>query len=730
MENGGIFMLLFMLLGAASALSFYGDSISFMPPQRRSDGTFKVDFYHRENGRSSCQDQSGFTCDSGVCTSFDVSSVLQTDQDNTGQGRWCQSESHTTAIISTNETSFSVRSSDCCWVSNIDGQTTWTSYAELDLGIRSDTRALNSCPLTTTVSSLRVPRNCFSTFRLLTYDPDNDRVRCRLNADASAPSNIALDENQCSLSSTGEVGVGVHVFELMLEDFPTQNINLTYANGTSRTREAADTSPVCTVTLQFSMEILPPIPTCELGHVQPVFLSTTPSHGEVLHASVGQTFHLSVEAQARHSTIHDFQISGPQNMTKVFADGRYGVAAVTLSWTPQQRDLHRLVPVCFTAETNETQSEMRCVVVIVTQTPVVKGKATVECSPNKMTVTLDKASMPGIDVNYLKLSDPTCSLTSNDTHIMGSMSFSTCGTQLEDKGDVIAFKNEIHSFEVANEIITRRKRVKIGFSCQFPKSISISTYYNLRDSDYIFTESSFGSFGYSFEIFQDNNFTDKVEASAYPVQVHLLDKLYMGIQAKSELSNVTLFVESCKATPDDNPENALSYDLVKNGCIKDETFKVYSSDRTSFNFEVQAFKFTGNYDLPGSPFSRCAQGCLQNPARRRKRELSMQTAGHYISQGPLQFVGPDVPSGAKDGNNVMKKGDTPAAVSPPHVSPDPRSSGGGWEVKAILNANISTLVLAGCFVASVVGMAVVLYYFSRKRNAEDSRALIVSEWEN
>lgn len=59
------------------------------------------------------------------------------------------------------------------------------------------------------------------------------------------------------------------------------------------------------------------------------------------------------------------------------------------------------------------------------------GKATVTCAPNKMTVVLEKASMPGIDENYLKLRDSTCSLTSNGTHITGTMSFSTCGTRLE-----------------------------------------------------------------------------------------------------------------------------------------------------------------------------------------------------------------------------------------------------------------------------------------------------------
>lgn len=67
---------------------------------------------------------------------------------------------------------------------------------------------------------------------------------------------------------------------------------------------------------------------------------------------------------------------------------------------------------------------------------------------------------------------------------------------------------------------------------------------------------------------------------------------------------------------------------------------------------------------PGSPFSRCAQGCLKSPSRRRRRGLSKETVGHYITQGPLRFVGPAVPNAAMDDNSnnvVMEKSDSPIA---------------------------------------------------------------------
>uniref|UniRef100_A0A1A8BTX5 ZP domain-containing protein n=1 Tax=Nothobranchius kadleci TaxID=1051664 RepID=A0A1A8BTX5_NOTKA len=638
MEAGVILLLLSSLLGRSWTLSFYGDSISVMPLQKNSDGTLKVTFYHRQNGRSDCQNQTSFFCEGGTCSDFVQSEVLQMDWDDSDQGRWCQSEGLTTETVQPNRTTFTLRESGCCWMSNVEGKTSWTSRVDLDLGTRSDSLNLNSCPVSTTVPSLRIPQNCFTRIRLLAHDPDGDVVRCRFTSEASVPANFTLDQSACTLGNAGTVQSGVHVFELLLEDFPSSNISLTYSDGTSASRGTFNTNspPLCSVMLQFSVEVLPPISTCVAGSMLPMFLSRTPSHGE-------------------------------------------------------------------------------------------------------MTVMLEKASMPDIDEHYLKLKDPSCSLVSNDTYIMGTMSFSTCGTTLEDKGDYIVFKNEIHSFERPTEVITRRKTVQIDFSCEFPKTVTISSYYNLHQSDYIFTESNFGSFGYTFEIFRDGNFTQKVASDAYPVQVKLMETIYMGIQANSELPSVSLFVESCKATPDENPKNSLFYYLIQNGCLKDETVKIHPSNQTSFNFELQAFKFNGEFDQvyitcsvilcePGSPFSRCSQGCLSNPSRRRRRGLSKETTGHYITQGPLQFVDLAPPIPPKEEKSAGKPRMDPSAEgNPPTATPETSSSDRSWGIRNVFSVSFSTLVFAGGFAVSLILLAVVLYRFRRRRKSEDQNVLIDSD---
>lgn len=162
---------------------------------------------------------------------------------------------------------------------------------------------------------------------------------------------------------------------------------------------------------------------------------------------------------------------------------------------------------------------------------------------------------------------------------------------------------------------------------------------------------------------------------------------------------------------------------------------------------------------PGSPFSRCAQGCLKT-ASRRKRDLSKETGSHYIIQGPLQVVGQDVPNTAVDSHMkdvVMSDNETPregsyliyksidlsaclsvnkttelfcVSVIPPAVPSDMEPSGGSKRFREILSSNISTAVFAVGFLVSLVLMAVLVRYFSRKRRAEDRSSLIVSGWDN
>ncbi|KAK6294110.1 hypothetical protein J4Q44_G00349400 [Coregonus suidteri] len=612
-----------------------------------------------------------------------------------GQNLWCQSEGLFTRNFTRDQKtqSYTLSDSGCCWGSNVNGKTNWTMHTEVDLGLRVSPGppTQNTPPVTATVPTLRVPQNCFSSLPLLAYDPDGDDVRCHFPVNVTHR-NITLDRVQCTLHATGLLVVGVHLFEILLQDHPAVDVNMT-GYKSNYTRKALNESsvnnptptPFSRVPLQFAVEIQPTLPNCLPGYIRPQFLTPTPSHGDVHHAAVGHLYQLDARVKTSHAKIFDFQVSGPPNMTKKIQDEGFGVTRLFLGWTPQESHLKQNIPICFTAETNESQSEMRCVVVAVAKGLALTGEANVSCTANRITIVM------------------------------------------EDAGDFMVFKNEINSFDAVNATITRHNRINIVFSCRYPKTVSFSNYYQIHSSNYMFTQSNFGSFGYTFEVFRDSKFSQKVDPSAYPVKAKLMDKLYMGIQAQSDLPKVQLLVESCKATPDDSASSSVFYDLIKDGCLKDETVKVYPGNLTQFYFEVQAFKFTGSYDQVyltctvilcelGNPNSRCAQGCLNKGLQRRRRELpNGETDRHYITQGPFLVVREAQPGADQKTGAVEETGAGEKTRAAPVVDA---------EAPYFLRSDMGTIVFAGLFIMTLMLLGVVVVYLLKKRGAEERKALI------
>ncbi|XP_041720818.1 CUB and zona pellucida-like domain-containing protein 1 [Coregonus clupeaformis] len=191
------------------------------------------------------------------------------------------------------------------------------------------------------------------------------------------------------------------------------------------------------------------------------------------------------------------------------------------------------------------------------------------------------------------------------------------GTEPEE-GDNLIFRNEITSFDDSSDVITRRHKVEIKFSCIYSKRGKVSLEFLANKILYIFREKGFGKFTYQFEFFHSSRFNTMVDPDSYPVEVDLKELVYMEITSMTSVPNTEMFVESCKATPSENPEH---YSIIQNGCKKDKTVQIYSSSQSQFHFAMEAFKFIGMHDQvyiscavilceAENPNTRCAQGCV------------------------------------------------------------------------------------------------------------------------
>ncbi|KAL0994894.1 hypothetical protein UPYG_G00128900 [Umbra pygmaea] len=263
-----------------------------------------------------------------------------------------------------------------------------------------------------------------------------------------------------------------------------------------------------------------------------------------------------------------------------------------------------------------------------------------------MTVAVKKSSILGIHEDHLRLNDPSCILSSNSTDFFRTIDLNTCGTHLEEDGDNLIFTNEITSFDKPHDVITRENQVKFEFSCVYPKKSNASLEFLVKKTPYVDSEKGFGKFTYQFELFNSSLFNWMVDLASYPVEFDLDEMIYMEITPTSPVLNTEMFVESCKATPSDNPDDPTHYSIIENGCKRDTTVEIYPSSRSQFRFGMKAFKFIGMHDQvyitcaviqceAGNPNTGCAQGCIDG-TRRRRRETALPASSHYISQGPLR----------------------------------------------------------------------------------------------
>ncbi|XP_068164924.1 uncharacterized protein [Antennarius striatus] len=311
----------------------------------------------------SCDEVDTWRCFTGAC-GFQRSLTLNVIS-RESSGDWCQKEGIMVRQIPRNF-SFQLMLRGGNWLNgNINGVKVWRAVNLVDLRTRSDTGRANSSPQTTILPVIRVPSNCHRDLNLLAFDPDGDEVKCRYaNAtllecdDCTLPSAFSLSSS-CVLSftPTNNSAIGPYVIQLMMEDFPRQNILMTQ---NSEQELKTTHTPISKVPVQFIYRVDLAAPRCTEGLYLPKFEPPTPLNGAQLNIEVNEQLAISIKFVVLMSTGQDLQFSGPHNMNR----GKVRFGEYTLRWTPSIDEAGQSHPVCFLAQSNTRyHSEVRCVIV-------------------------------------------------------------------------------------------------------------------------------------------------------------------------------------------------------------------------------------------------------------------------------------------------------------------------------------------------------------------------------
>ncbi|XP_030613043.1 uncharacterized protein LOC115799885 [Archocentrus centrarchus] len=235
-------LLQLLLLSLVSASHYFGGTTTFTYKGKNPDGSFKVDIRDRDT-YDGCYYSLYWYCSNSNC-GYPFSTQRKILDSSTSapmyNRQWCEAETVTTRVVWDNKP-FQMWASSCCWVHNIyyGWGHSWTLSTLVDLGERSDTKQPNRSPEIAILPFLRVPQNCPRTYRLMSFDPDGDKVRCRYGnpgsqecAECIQNPGFHLDQDSCTLHyQNTNADPSVRSFEIVVEDFPQGHISLNYTDG-------------------------------------------------------------------------------------------------------------------------------------------------------------------------------------------------------------------------------------------------------------------------------------------------------------------------------------------------------------------------------------------------------------------------------------------------------------------------------------------------------------------
>ncbi|XP_054916798.1 uncharacterized protein LOC129379884 isoform X2 [Poeciliopsis prolifica] len=358
-------VLLLLLVCGSRAVHYYGTVTTYYPKEMTTDGSLLVNVRYKLSFVA-CTANDTWSC-TGNCGSETADVELNVVDESPGE--WCQREGVMTRLVA-GTAPFQLLLEGENWITGIiNSIVSWRAVTDAELSFRSDSNQINTSPVTTILPALRIPSNCPRNISLLAFDPDGDEVKCRNGITAAAECNPCTPPSVLNLSSsctlsfspTNSSNEGPYAVQLVMEDFPRQNINLLQPDGSlvqKTTNEAISKIPV-----QFVLKVDPAVPSCSEGVYLPRFLSPTPAHGAQILTSVNQTLEISIRAEAAQSTISGLLFSGPHNVMK----NSQALGNFTLTWTPSNVESGESHPICFVVQSSFAssvyQSDLRCVTV-------------------------------------------------------------------------------------------------------------------------------------------------------------------------------------------------------------------------------------------------------------------------------------------------------------------------------------------------------------------------------
>ncbi|XP_072095764.1 scavenger receptor cysteine-rich domain-containing protein DMBT1-like [Mobula birostris] len=275
--------------------------------------------------------------------------------------------------------------------------------------------------------------------------------------------------------------------------------------------------------------------------------------------------------------------------------------------------------------------------------------AILTCSTNYMDAKVDKSylSILGFNESSLHLNDQSCTPIITADKVEFTIPLDQCGTIREVNNGSIIYSNTIRS-SPSDSTIVRTQYLQINIGCEMQQDTMVKVIYVANENsapEIIHNLTESGMFRASMNFYESSLFATPVSDSPY--YVDLLQNLFVQVNLSSSDARLKVFVDTCVASPYNFNSPSISYYLIKNGCVRDETYDTLPSPANNIaRFQFSAFKFLNAhssvylrcklviceaYDYS----SRCYRGCMS----RQKRATVSSKGNIDVTLGPIELKG-------------------------------------------------------------------------------------------
>ncbi|XP_068817470.1 deleted in malignant brain tumors 1 protein [Capricornis sumatraensis] len=272
---------------------------------------------------------------------------------------------------------------------------------------------------------------------------------------------------------------------------------------------------------------------------------------------------------------------------------------------------------------------------------VPKDNAQLSCWPHLFQVIIDRGYLRRLGYSSwdIHLNDELCRPRVTGRYLIFSVPYGHCGTVRQESRGSLSYSNSVRGRTRGHpgRVFLRHRVPQLKFTCRVdgPSAVEVvpgeKAGYDVSISFLELPPSQHGG-------------------NTGPHYASQKKEVFLQAKLHSLNPSLRLFVDTCVASPDPSDFTTVKYDLIKQGCIKDNTYiNLHSQQKNVAQFKFNIFSILTSYDViylqckvtickVGDHSSRCSQGCAGRSKRGTgPRKAAEEQAEHFRMVGPLEI---------------------------------------------------------------------------------------------